>query len=172
MGEATMSIALLRDDYDERLPLLRPIAIDRQSVLTLPTPSRPSSNAATTNDLDRSTDRVWYVPLVEALGQLGQLQQGWAGPGTTAPSMELLLTALFLMTATAQPTTKPPTVVPMVDGRVQLVWYDAGLELEIIVDLDGQATASVYDLASGIEEDDLNVSDPRVAEAVRRLSSS
>lgn len=161
-------VAYLDDEYERPADLLWPRR--RSSPLTLPSVRRPSSNAATTNDL--ALERRWLNPVLESLGQLVSLQPGWGGPGTPAIDANTLRTALFVMTTIAQPNTKPPGIVPMADGRLQVVWYDAGLEFEIVIGSDGDATASLFDLVTGIEEDALSVSDPRVAEAIKRLSST
>ncbi len=168
-----MSIALLRDD-DFEVPRRPGWVVTRRdaSPLTMPSISRPSANAATTNQPDRANSRFWYAPLLEALEQVATLKPDWAGPGTKAPSPQCMVAVVFLMTALAQPTTKAPSVVPTIDGRLQLVWYDAGIELEIVTDQDGDARASIFELTTGVEEDDLPVTDPRVAEAIRRLSAT
>lgn len=166
-----MSLALLRDLDEERQTYFRPIVASRQSALTLPTMGRPKSNAATTKTNDGAAPRLWEDALTKSLDQLALLQPGWAGPDTVGPSTETMLTAVFVMAANAQPNTKPPNIVPMLDCRLQLVWYDAGIELEIIIDRLCQASASIYDLTTDKEDDDLSVADPRVADAIRRLSS-
>jgi hypothetical protein len=65
----------------------------------------------------------------------------------------------------------PPAIAPMADGRLQLAWYDAGLELEITVAPDGEVDIGLYDLRTRMEEGNVFLSDIRLAEAIRRLSA-
>jgi hypothetical protein len=85
--------------------------------------------------------------------------------------MSVASNALMVLSSIAKPTTPVPAIVPVPDGRLELVWYAAGLELEITVDDKGQWDIGLFDLRTGVDEEDVTLSDPRLAEAISRLST-
>ncbi len=129
----------------------------------------PGPRAATTN---QRNEPLWQRPTIERLLTLLDLEPGWDGPGSVAPSLGSAQNLMVLLNGLLRPTTLPPSIAPVSDGRLQAAWYDAGLELEITVDDEGRPDIGLFNVTTGADEDDVTLSDPRLAEAIARLSAT
>lgn len=79
----------------------------------------------------RVISSYWFKPVIARLATGTALPQGWdsyAGFPTSLASVEK--TVLFL-SRVLQPLSLPPTVIPLSDGGVQLVWSREGLDVEV-----------------------------------------
>jgi len=99
------------------------------------------------------------------------LEPNWSGPGSVAPGISVAQHTLHILGSTLKPTTPPPTIAPLADGRLQSAWYEAGLELEITVDPAGRADVGLFNVETGIDENDVTLFDSRLAEAIARISA-
>lgn len=165
-----MTLVALRDDDREPTHGTWARVGVRRSSLSLPDVSRPVTSSATTKESTEAAFQTWLEPFMESLEKLSNLPQGWGGPGSQTPHIALLFIAARVLAAIAKPSTLAPTLVPLLDGRVQLVWYAGGVELEILIDGDGTAKASLYDLTTQNEIDDVSPTDQRIADAIEKLS--
>lgn len=140
-----------------------------QSGATLSERHRISGHSGATNSspLDQ---RTWVKPFLERLRQVAYLPVNWAGPGSRPPSMATLSTAARVLAAIAKPRTKPPNVAPTPDGGVNLTWYAGGVEVEISIEPSGTFTTSVFNVAEGIEYDEVELTSPILRSAINRLS--
>jgi hypothetical protein len=140
-----------------------------QSGATLSERHRISAYAATTN-LSLLDQFTWVRPFIERLVQVASLPLNWAGPGSKPPNYQTLTTAAQLLASIAKPRTKPPNVAPMPDGGVNLTWYAGGVELEISIESNGTFAASVFNVAEGVEYDELELTNPVLVSAIERLT--
>jgi hypothetical protein len=139
--------------------------IDR---LTTPA-ARGGAPASTTS---QQSELLWLRPSLQKVTGLMSLAPGWDGPESIPPSAEVAVNALMVLSSIAKPTTPPPAIAPVQDGRLQLVWYAAGLELEITVDDKGRAAISLFEVETEMDEEDVTLSDPRLTDAMARLSAA
>jgi hypothetical protein len=112
----------------------------------------------------------WAGPVFESLAERWGARPGWdsyrAKP--TSPSLVVkLLNVLFNVMEGEDP---PPQITPLEDGGVQAEWHNHGLDLEITVPADEDATYYYFNRLTE-EEEESNVSDrdDRVQALIRRL---
>lgn len=69
--------------------------------------------------------------LAQRFGQLVLLPRNWDGCGADPPSREVIAYALGYFDAVATNVRVLPSVVPTVDGGVQVEWHARGVDVEI-----------------------------------------
>lgn len=154
------------DDLDrQRVYLRRPMRVSSASTQYGPS---PAPRAATTN---QQSEPLWLRPSIGKLLTLLDLEPGWDGRGSVAPGLAVAQNVLAILSGISKPTPPPPAIAPVADGRIQLAWYAAGVELEITVDERGRTDIDLFDVVTGTDEAEVMLSDRRLDEAIARLSA-
>jgi len=84
----------------------------------------------------------WLRPTVQRMEQLLALPRNWDSYGAlpvTVVSVQMALNALMMVMESRSPA---PTVVPTVEGGVQLEWHQNDIDLEVEVKPEGQILMS------------------------------
>ena len=74
---------------------------------------------------------AWLVPAAQAMSEIMNLPVNWDSYGALPVRLTAILSALELLFEIMQANTPAPTVVPTVQGSVQLEWHTHGIDLEI-----------------------------------------
>ena len=114
---------------------------------------------------------VWLQSTVQGSADLLALPRGW--DSYDAPKIELsaVRSALDLLFAILKPESPGPSVVPTVQGGVQLEWHIQGIDLEIRLDSPDKVEISCEDLHTGIEGEGSFPSDERrLRKAIAKLT--
>jgi hypothetical protein len=133
----------------------------------------PPSDAASTTEADSPKATPipnWVQPVVNRLGHLLRLPDGWDGPGTLSIQpwvAERAFEALLLVTAGQN--TRPPSIAPGPDGSLQLAWYVREFDLEVDIPPFGNPIAWLYDHSSG-DESEFSLTSPRLRTAIAQLA--
>jgi hypothetical protein len=69
------------------------------------------------------------------------LPAGWDSYGGAPMSVTSVESAVIFLGAVLEPQSTPPTVVPLADGGVQLLWHQNDLDLEVML---GTVESEVY----------------------------
>jgi hypothetical protein len=116
---------------------------------------------------------AWFTNTVQALDQLGSLQDNWDSYGAPRISSTSILAALELLASVMGEKTPTPAVVPTNRGHVLLEWHTHGVDLEV------EAVSSQYvhvmfeDVGNAIEwERDLGSDLTPLVECLQRLSQT
>lgn len=101
-------------------------------------------------------EQPWLARKLRRLEELGRLEAGWDGAGSRPPDPPALVAAvalvrLFSAWATLRPVC-PPQIVPVAGGGLQLEWHEQGLDLEVVVGLDGGISGSLARAGGGSAE--------------------
>ncbi|MGB2754588.1 MAG: hypothetical protein WBD75_01805 [Phycisphaerae bacterium] len=80
----------------------------------------------------------WLAPTVERMNELLELQPNWDSYGARCLKEQAFETALEILGTVMRPNTSPPTVVPTVEGGIQLEWHQNDIDLEVEVKPEGQ----------------------------------
>lgn len=86
------------------------------------------------------TDAPKWLPLtvLERMNELLELQPNWDSYGARCLKEQAFETALEILGTVMRPNTSPPTVVPTVEGGIQLEWHQNDIDLEVEVKPEGQ----------------------------------
>ena len=140
-------------------------------------------NAATTlNDDTSATIRiardwsylqhsVWFEYVVQRLVSLAYLPPDWNGEGSLPVSRDVLSRSLVLLAAIAPADTPIPSIVPATDGGIQIDWHESGLDIEISLPANEDATYFAEDLQSGDVWEDVPVDPNDLRALVQRLTA-
>ena len=74
---------------------------------------------------------AWLVPVAQAMSEIMNLPVNWDSYGALSVRPTAIHAALELLFEIMQADTPAPTVVPTVQGGVQLEWHTHGIDLEI-----------------------------------------
>jgi hypothetical protein len=93
----------------------------------------------------------WIKPVMTRVQQLLSFQRDWDGRGSAAVRTEAVSFAIHVLSSAMAPATRPPSIIPLGHGGVQLVWSndDAELEIEVVAPLD--VRVGLEDRRTGIE---------------------
>ena len=80
----------------------------------------------------------WLTTTVERMNELLELQPNWDSYGARCVEKHAVETALEILGTVMRPNTSPPTVVPTVEGGIQLEWHQNHIDLEVEVKPEGQ----------------------------------
>jgi len=80
----------------------------------------------------------WLPPTVETMNELLGLQPNWDSYGARCVEKHAVETALEILGMVMKPSTSPPTVVPTVEGGIQIEWHQNNIDLEVEVKPEGQ----------------------------------
>lgn len=141
------------------------------------------SSGATYNAFDARTVRIfgsrekfaapWFDQSVSQFRSIMDLAPGWDTYHGQRTAFTAVQKAVQFLGAHLADRSLPPTVVPLSDGGVEMVWHQNGVDLEVTVAADGETEVYVRDLASG-DEFAGDVGDQNgaalLAEAFQRLS--
>ena len=98
----------------------------------------------------RVTSSNWFKPVFMRLRSVSALTPGWDSYGGLPTSYSTVAKTLTFLGSVLEPLSAPPTVVPLSDGGVQLVWNRNGLSIEVTVASDDEEFY-VRDAAGGTE---------------------
>lgn len=138
-----------------------------RSAASTPLETRPARRTAATT---QPQNPIWLESVAEQLLDVLVLSDDWDGPGSRAPSEETVQVVLAVMYEIAKSTTQAPKLAPVPDGSLQLVWYAGGIELEITIEPSGEVDIGLFDVEKDAEEKGVTLQDPRLADAISRLS--
>jgi len=113
-----------------------------------------SAPAKAENSLTRSGAQPWIADFREHIEPVLALKAGWAGPGSQPVSRPAVYLAEHLLGLALAGISAPlvlPSVVPGLDGEIQLEWHRGSLDLEVLIDEEGQITALLEDHSLGVE---------------------
>lgn len=143
-----MSVAVA--DYgrrERRLPLQRwtgfvnvdadPVPAARPLVSPQSTASRPQ----------------WFDRTLRRIVELFELGPNWDGRGSAAVNRDALSFALHMLWQTMGYATAGPSIVPLGNGGVQLLWSNALAEIEVEVIRPNEITIYYLDRQAGVERE-------------------
>ena len=115
----------------------------------------------------------WLAPALAQFESMMSLREGWDSYGGAPTSMSSVQTAISFLGNYLAVESMPPTVVPLSDGGLQLLWHQNGLEVEATFPATDTPEVYVRDAAANHEFDvDPTAAPSRVAlrEAFQRLA--
>jgi hypothetical protein len=77
------------------------------------------------------TSSSWFRPVLEQLTTAMTLPRNWDSYGGRPVMIASVEKAVLFLLSNMRTQSLPPTVVPMSDGGVQLVWHDNGVDIEV-----------------------------------------
>lgn len=91
--------------------------------------------------------------LKEKISAALALQNGWAGPGSLAPRVEIAYRIESLVLSALSGVDEPhlPFIVPMADGGLQVEWHQNGADLEVAFFGSGEISGLFEDRIAGGE---------------------
>jgi hypothetical protein len=116
---------------------------------------------------------VWFKPAFTQFQQLLTLKTGWDSYDGERVLFSRVERALSFLGTHLEKQSLPPTVVPLSDGGVQLVWHDRGLDVEATFSATEAPEVFVRDLATGDEFEtnlDQALTRDRLREIFRKLA--
>lgn len=113
----------------------------------------------------------WFPAAVDDFRRLLQLPENWDTYGAAPIAAEAVAAAAALLLRTASGDTPKPSVVPTVDGGVQLEWHRHGIDLEVEIRPTGEYSAFYEDRVRGTEwETTVGAGEPRIRTALAELT--
>lgn len=91
----------------------------------------------------------WFDASVDGIFRALGLSRGWDTYEARSVARTSTQSALSFMARFFEPTTAPPTVVPLADGGIQLEWHRGGLDVEIAFSPDEVPEMYVADHETG-----------------------
>ena len=73
----------------------------------------------------------WFSNALKRISDLTGLAENWDGYGAHKIDAERVAEAVAFLTEIAHPGIAEPSVVPLVDGGLQIEWHRAGLDVEV-----------------------------------------
>jgi hypothetical protein len=95
----------------------------------------------------------WLRPVVGELESLLRLPTNWDSYGARPIDPRAAGATLSLLTATMQPNTPIPSIVPMSRGDIQVEWHLRGMDIEVVVPAEGPIRIWQEDLRNGTEHE-------------------
>lgn len=114
---------------------------------------------------------TWLPQVIDSANEILRLEDGWAGPGSVAPTAQVVLRALEALNELAVRSLLRPQLLPTVDGGVQFEWHVRGLDVELSFLPWGESDVYIYHQESGEEQaGDLSEHSQIVRMVVRQLA--
>ncbi|MBI2359038.1 MAG: hypothetical protein HYV04_09070 [Deltaproteobacteria bacterium] len=120
-----------------------------------------------TNTVAENPDEVaadWKITIESLIDELSNLQAGWDGFAAPQIDTEIASSAKALASRLAVPGSPAPSVVPTINGTVQLEWHTLRYDAEVEIVEDGRYKVFTLPVAQAPWEAEVEVD-----EAVRRL---
>jgi hypothetical protein len=95
----------------------------------------------------------WARPALQRILQLAMLRKNWDGRGSERVSPDVLAFVVALLAQTMPPNARPPNIVPLGAGGVQLIWATSRVELEIEVPKPNEVYVFLLDRVTGSERE-------------------
>jgi hypothetical protein len=115
----------------------------------------------------------WFRPALDQFETAMGLPADWDSYGGTPTALASVQKAVYFLLTNMRAESSPPTVVPMSDGGVQLVWHNNGVDVEVTFGMSPDSDELyVHDAAtdSGFDGPAAAAEAPQVLnEAFRRL---
>jgi len=139
-----MSYALARTNWS---PRARSAAGAIGSTVTEPIPvNQPAVSRSSTGSAPD-----WSRSFENRAQELLQLRPNWDNRGSATPRIDALSFAYSVLSEAMAPTTASPSVIPLSNGGVQLVWAGNQVDVEVEVMHPNQALVYSLDHQSGVE---------------------
>jgi hypothetical protein len=114
----------------------------------------------------------WFRPVLSRFHAATALAPGWDSYAAVPVTTNSVQKAMVFLASVLEPRSTPPTVVPLSDGGVQLVWHRNEVDVEATFGRD-EAELFVRDLAAqrerAVDLEDTAASRALLAEVVDRL---
>ena len=81
---------------------------------------------------------AWFDPLMQGFVDLLTVLQNWDSYGAGPIDAKVVHEAMNLINGLLGPTSPAPRVVPLSSGGLQLEWRRQGIDLEVVLDRDGE----------------------------------
>jgi hypothetical protein len=78
----------------------------------------------------------WFGGALTRISELTGLQENWDGYGAHKVDAKWVAEAVMFLTQIAHPGIAEPSIVPLVDGGLQIEWHRAGLDVEVALSED------------------------------------
>jgi hypothetical protein len=130
MGETAMTLAEFRDDY-VMVRHRRPRAYENLCPITEPVMIIDIENST---KVPPAAPANWMNEVIARVQDLSTLEKNWDGRGSAAVKAEVLYFAVLnVLAASAAPSTVAPSMIPLGNGGIQMVWSNEDAELEVEV---------------------------------------
>jgi len=93
----------------------------------------------------------WLFPAWRRLLKLQQLERGWDSYGALPVKAGVAAAAIQFLLETLDRDAPRPEIMPLPNGRLQIEWHEAGVDLEIEVAEHGPVAFYFCDLETGFE---------------------
>jgi hypothetical protein len=132
-------------------------------------PSRGSAYriVVTTNLLQTP---VWIEPTISAFVGVQTLPDNWDSYGARKINRDLISQSLAVLELIMQVTSPAPSVVPLVDGGLQLEWHRKHQDLEIAFTAGDTPQFYYQDRAAGVEQEGFASDIKRLAQLLRNIA--
>ena len=94
---------------------------------------------------------LWVRPVAEQFESLLRLPFNWDGYGAESPKLPIVGKVILLLGDLLQDSSPPPSVIPTLEGGIQVEWHRRGIDLEIEIQPNGQNVAFYQDRRNGDE---------------------
>jgi hypothetical protein len=126
----------------------RPLGmIDAVTIERIPV-SQPAVSRSSTGSAPE-----WSKKFEQSVHQILELGADWDNRGSSAPRVDALAFAYSLLSQAMSPMTVAPSVIPMSNGGVQLVWAGSQVDVEVEVVQPNEALVYFVDRYSGTENE-------------------
>jgi hypothetical protein len=117
----------------------------RSETIRVPRPQVSTPSTATEPD--------WIRPTADRISDLVALGHDWDSRGSSEVRLDAIVFALHVLGQVMPPTAPAPSIIPLGDGSIQLIWTNPAADLE--VEVIGANDAVVYHLnkATGDEQE-------------------
>ena len=137
----------------------RGVPFVRQHNAVLSDPYDPIVTVRVSTETRVLAGATWFRPVLERLVALAALPRGWDGSSAPPIDRSKLEAVLDLLATVARPDTPTPTVIPAVDGGVQIDWHVNDVDIEISLPANGEGAFFAEDLRTEETWDDISVDD-------------
>jgi hypothetical protein len=121
--------------------------------------------------VEREIEKPWLNSAIPALSKILRLPPNWDSYQARPVVPRAVAGVLSFLDQVMRDTTIMPSIVPMVDGGVQLEWHSRGIDFEIEVGPSGRFYAHYERRRDNIEwEGELDQNLEKLNEAIRFLS--
>lgn len=107
---------------------------DHQAIM----PDFTNSPVVETVLMDAASMHTWIRPMIAAFAEIQSLPENWDSYGARIVKEELIQRALHVLGLVMEHDSPVPSVVPRIDGGVQLEWHRRKQDLEIVFSADKQ----------------------------------
>jgi hypothetical protein len=95
----------------------------------------------------------WLSPVTAKLHELSALRHNWDGRGSATITPEITEFTLTMLAQVMPPNAQPPSIIPMGQSELQLIWNITGGELEAEVIKPNEVVAYYLDRSTGQEQE-------------------